>query len=184
MDFETLRVKTVAKEEQSIDDRRELHDSYRRMIMEFKEVFNLLGPTELGPTEINLGYIPSTLHSPDAMVIAEITARNNAGQTIDRDEANQADSFVITYSSRAQSSEFRFPVVQEAFGLSRRLIGSKRWNNWQVVEAERVLSPMLEEAPKTLAMLIEAAQDPVLNDPELAGRVRQHYEKGWNSVTY
>lgn len=173
MDFESLKVETAKKEKR--DERKyrsEFFGDYESMIQQFGELATLLQSSE-----INLGKIESTVHQPEGMAVARIEVGNRDG-LLAIGEVNPSSNFTIHYSLRSMESMFRFPVAQEMFGIdSRRWQNRENWDSWDLVEAEQRVGAMLEEAPKTLAMLIEAAKDPDLNDPELAERVRRYYEE-------
>ncbi len=173
MDFEVLKVKSAEKEKRDESEyRSEFFGHYASMIQQFGELATLLQSSE-----INLGEIESTVHQPAGMAIARIEVGNRDG-LLGIGEVVPSSNFTIHYSLRSMESMFRFPVAQEMFGMDlRRWQNRANWDGWDIVEAEQSVGTMLEEAPKTLAMLIEAAKDPDLNDPELAERVRRHYEE-------
>lgn len=173
MDFEGLKAKTAEKEKQ--DERyfkSEMIERYAAMIQQFGELAALLQSSE-----INLGEMESTIHQPTGMAIARIEVGNRDG-LLAIGEVSPASNFTVHYSLRSMDSMLRFPVADEVFGIDSRYWQNREyWDSWDVVEVERSVGLMLEETPKTLAMLIKAAKDPVLNDPELAKRVRRHYER-------
>ncbi|MBI2008858.1 hypothetical protein HYS84_00415 [Candidatus Saccharibacteria bacterium] len=173
MDFEGLKVKTAEKEKQ--DERwfkSKMIEGYGIIIQQFGELATLLQSSE-----INLGEMESTIHQPSGMAIAQIEVGNRHG-LLAFGGVGPESNFTVHYSLRSIDSMLRFPVIDEVFGIdSRYWQDREHWDSWDIAAVDGMVGTMLEEAPKTLAMLIEAAKDPDLNDPELAERVRRHYEE-------